>query len=142
MKTILSYSFIALSVLFIILGIKKMNEAKKSGQINDKIRLIPYICFILSLIDMYIISNLFLNIQPTSSSEQQMAFASVAHVMGPGIKTSIKWILAMPLLIICTAFLDSQWQKIKKNIGMKSNNRTVTNYLLAIIIILLIILIL
>lgn len=33
MKTILSYSFIALSILFIIWGIKKMNEAKKSGQI-------------------------------------------------------------------------------------------------------------
>ena len=118
-NTILSYIFIALSIIFLFWSIFKTEETRKNNHKDIKIILLHLIDLALIIINMVVIGNVLLSKQSTTSSVMPIY---MIHMAGSSIKNFGLMIgIAIPLIIICYPL----WKKISKK--LKSSGLSIIN---------------
>ena len=82
-NTILSYIFIALSIIFLFWSIFKTEETRKNNHKDIKIIILHFIDLALIIINMVVIGNVLLSKQSTTSSVMPIY---MIHMAGSSIK--------------------------------------------------------
>ena len=109
-KTILSYIFIALSIIFLFWSIFKTEETRKNNHKATKIIILHFIDLVLIIINMVVIGNVLLSKQSTTSSVMPIY---MIHMAGSSIKDfGLMIAIAIPLIIICYPL----WKKYLKSL--------------------------
>ena len=110
-KTILSYIFIALSIIFLFWSIFKTEETRKNNHKDIKIIILHFIDLALIIINMVVIGNVLLSKQNTTSPVMPIY---MIHMAGSSIKNfGLMIVIAIPLLIICFPL----WKKYLKSLN-------------------------
>lgn len=118
-NTILSYIFIALSIIFLFWSIFKTEETKKNNHKDIKIIILHFIDLALIIINMVVIGNVLLSKQSITSSVMPIY---MIHMAGSSIKNfGLMIAIAIPLIIICYPL----WKKISKK--LKSSGLSIIN---------------
>ena len=118
-NTILSYIFIALSIIFLFWSIFKTEETRKNNHKDIKIIILHFIDLALIIINMVVIGNVLLSKQSTTSSVMPIY---MIHMAGSSIKNfGLMIAIAIPLIIICYPL----WKKISKK--LKSSGLSIIN---------------
>ena len=118
-KTILSYIFIALSIIFLFWSIFKTEETRKNNHKDTKIIILHFIDLVLIIINMVVIGNVLLSKQSTTSSVMPIY---MIHMAGSSIKDfGLMIAIAIPLIIICYPL----WKKISKK--LRSSGLSIIN---------------